>query len=93
MTEPGLPDVVQTYEISMAIAVQIIRLLGGPEARPNAISFMHDQQGTDAAYRETLGCPRAFPPDLVWVRATPPLGRPTHRERGSGDQTHCGEIP
>ena len=56
MTEQGLPDVVQTYEISMAIAVQIIRLLGGPEARPNVISFMHDQQGTDAAYRETLGC-------------------------------------
>ena len=56
MTEQGLPDVVQTNEISMAIAVQIIRLLGGPEARPNVISFMHDQQGTDAAYRETLGC-------------------------------------
>jgi hypothetical protein len=35
VTEPGLPDVVQTYEISMAIAVRIIRLLGGPEARPN----------------------------------------------------------
>jgi Arabinose-binding domain of AraC transcription regulator, N-term len=48
--------VVQTYEISMAIAVKIIRLLGGPEARPNVISFMHDQQGSDAAYRETLGC-------------------------------------
>ena len=47
---------VQTYEISMAIVVRIIRLLGGPEARPNVISFMHDQQGTDAAYRETLGC-------------------------------------
>jgi AraC-like DNA-binding protein len=56
VTEPGLPDVVQTYEISMAIAVKIIRLLGGPEARPNVISFMHDQQGTDAAYRETLRC-------------------------------------
>lgn len=56
VTEPGLLDVVQTYEISMAIGVRIIRLLGGPEARPNVISFMHDQQGPDAAYRETLGC-------------------------------------
>ena len=56
VTEQGLADVVQTYEISMAIGVQIIRLLGGPEARPKLISFMHDQQGTDAAYRETLGC-------------------------------------
>ena len=58
--EQGLPDVVQTYELSMAIAVQIIRLLGGPEARPNTITFMHDQHGTDAAYRETLGCPVRF---------------------------------
>ena len=60
VTEPGLPDVVQGYEMSMAIGVRIIRLLGGPEARPSAISFMHDQQGPDAAYREALGCPVRF---------------------------------
>ena len=60
LTEPGLPDVVQGYELSMAIVVRIIRLLGGPEARPSAISFMHEQQGSDAAYREALGCPVRF---------------------------------
>ena len=60
VTEPGLPEVVQAYEISMAIAVRIIRLLGGPEARPSAISFMHEQPGLDAAYREALGCPVRF---------------------------------
>ncbi len=60
VTEPGLPPVVQGYELSMAIVVRILRLLGGPEARPSAISFMHDQQGSDAAYREALGCPVRF---------------------------------
>jgi AraC-like DNA-binding protein len=56
VTEPGLTSVVQGYELSMAIVVRIIRLLGGQEARPSGISFTHDQQGSDAAYRETLGC-------------------------------------
>ena len=60
VTEPGLNDVVQGYELSMAIVVRIIRLLGGPEARPSAISFMHNQQGPPAAYREALGCPVRF---------------------------------
>ena len=56
VTEPGLPYVLQGYELSMAIAVRIIRLLAGPEASPGAIAFMHDQRGPDAAYREALGC-------------------------------------
>ena len=60
VTEPGLPYVLQGYELSMANGVRIIRLLGGPEARPRAISFMHEQQGSDAAYREALGCPVRF---------------------------------
>ncbi len=58
VTEPAL--VVQGYELSMAIVVRIIRLLGGPEARPSAISFTHAQQGSDAAYRDALGCPVRF---------------------------------
>jgi AraC-like DNA-binding protein len=60
VTEPGLGNVVQGYELSIAILVRIIRLLGGPEARPSAISFMHEQQGPNAAYREALGCPVRF---------------------------------
>ena len=44
----------------MAIAVRIIRLLGGQEARPTVISFMHKQQGSEVAYREALGCPVRF---------------------------------
>ena len=57
VTEQGVPYVLQGYELSMAIVVRILRLLGGPEARPSAISFMHDQQGPDAAYGEALGFP------------------------------------
>ena len=60
VTEPGLTSVIQGLEISMAIVARILRLLGGQEARPSAISFPHEQQGPDAAYRETLGCPVRF---------------------------------
>ena len=56
LTEPGVPVVAQTYELSMGIAVRIIRLLGGQAARPSAISFVHAQVGNDAAYRDALGC-------------------------------------
>jgi AraC-like DNA-binding protein len=44
----------------MANGVRMIRLMGGPEARPRAISFMHEQLGPDAAYRDALGCPVRF---------------------------------
>jgi AraC-like DNA-binding protein len=60
VVEPGLPYVLQSYELSMANGVRMIRLLGGPEARPRAISFMHEQLGPDAAYSAALGCPVRF---------------------------------
>jgi len=60
LSEPGLPEVVQGYELSMGIVVRITRLLGGPEALPSAISFTHAQQGPDVAYSEALGCPVLF---------------------------------
>ena len=60
VTESGLPDPLQGYELSMANGARIIRLLGGPEARPRAISFMHEQLGSMGAYREALDCPVRF---------------------------------
>jgi AraC-like DNA-binding protein len=60
VVEPGLPYVLQAYELSLANGVRMIRLMGGPEARPLAISFMHEQLGADAAYSEALGCPVRF---------------------------------
>ena len=59
MTEPGVPYI-QGYELSMGIAVRILRLLGGPQAQFQAISFTHHQQGPDAAYHDALGCPVRF---------------------------------
>src|SRR5271163_2855406 len=41
VTDPGTPYPLQGYELSMANAVRMIRLLGGPEARPHVIAFMH----------------------------------------------------
>src|SRR5829696_1688027 len=60
MVEPGLPYLLQSYELSMANAARMIRLMGGPETRPRAISFMHEQLGSDAAYSQALGCPVRF---------------------------------
>lgn len=44
----------------MANAARMIRLLGGPQARARVFSFRHAQLGTDAAYREALGCTVRF---------------------------------
>ncbi len=60
MTDRGLPENIQSYEITMAVARRIVRLLGGPHARLSAVSFLHDQHGPDAAYRDALGCPVRF---------------------------------
>jgi AraC-like DNA-binding protein len=60
VVEPGLPYVLQAYELSMANGARMIRLMGGPEARPRAISFMHEQRGSDAAYTKALDCPVRF---------------------------------
>jgi AraC-like DNA-binding protein len=55
MTEPGVPYI-QGHELSMGIAVRILRLLGGPQAGFQTVSFTHPQQGSNAAYRDALGC-------------------------------------
>ena len=64
VTEPGVPYPMQCYELSMGIAAQILGLLGGPHARPRAVSFMHSQHGSQDAYRSELGCPVRF--DQTW---------------------------
>lgn len=71
MVEPGMPYPPQSYELSMANAVRIVRLLGGPDARTGVVSFMHQQQGPDAAYRDALGCPVHF--SQTWCGFEVPL--------------------
>ena len=60
VTELTLAQLRQGYELSMANAARMIRLLGGPEATPSAVSFVHGQMGSDDAYRDALGCPVRF---------------------------------
>jgi len=60
VTEVGVPYPLQGHELSMGIVVRILRLLGGPEARPGAISLMHAQRGPTTAYDEALGRPVRF---------------------------------
>jgi AraC-like DNA-binding protein len=60
LIDPAIPYPFQGYELSMANAARMIHLLGGSEARPRAISFMHNQLGSDAAYSDALGCTVRF---------------------------------
>lgn len=60
VAEVGVPYPLQGHELSMGIVVRILRLLGGPEARPGTISFIHAQRGPTTAYDEALGCPVRF---------------------------------
>ena len=58
--EPGMAETAQGYEIGIAVAARIVRLLGGPEARLSSVSFRYEQQGSDEAYREAFGCAVRF---------------------------------
>lgn len=60
MAEPTVTDLRQGYELSMANADVMIRLLGGPDARPSAVSFLHEPMGPTSAYAEVLDCPVRF---------------------------------
>src|SRR5690242_4895189 len=49
----------QSYELSMANGVSIVRMLSGGTG-VSRISFLHEQLGPAGAYAETLGCPVSF---------------------------------
>lgn len=49
MVEPNIPDMRQGYELSMANAAQMVRLLSGGDSGPGEVAFMHDQLGPDSA--------------------------------------------
>lgn len=56
ITEPNLPRLGQSYELSMGNLARIISLLAGPDAHVDSISFLHEQIGPSSAYQEALGC-------------------------------------
>jgi AraC-like DNA-binding protein len=53
-------DTPQGFELSLANLVRMLAFLGGPDARPSAISFTHQQLSPDAVYRDALGTSVAF---------------------------------
>jgi AraC-like DNA-binding protein len=60
MIDPEVAYPLQGHELSMGIVVRILRLLGGPQARPSAISLIHSRQGPTTAYAQALDCPVRF---------------------------------
>lgn len=63
LTGPADPMPVQSYELSMAVAVRIIHVVAGTDAAPRSIAFLHPKHGPDDAYR-VLECPVRF--DQTW---------------------------
>jgi AraC-like DNA-binding protein len=62
----------QSYELSMANGVSIIRLLSGG-ASVSRVSFLHEQMGSEDAYAETLGCPVSFGQGWCGLEISPEL--------------------
>ncbi len=50
----------QGFELSLANLARMLAFLGGPDARPSAVAFLHEQLSPDAVYRDALGCPVSF---------------------------------
>lgn len=60
ITEPGLAQLRQCYELSMANFSGIVGLLAGPDTHLGMVSFMHQRVGPMSSYEEALGCPVRF---------------------------------
>jgi len=62
----------QSYELSMANGVSIIRMLSGGAA-VSRVSFLHERMGTDESYAETLSCPVLFGQSWCGFEVSPEL--------------------
>lgn len=60
LADPKPPAALQGYELSMAVTVRILHLLGGRDAAPESISFPHPRHAPIKAYQDALGCPVRF---------------------------------
>lgn len=77
LKEMSPADARQAYELSMGNAVRIVQLLSGATVGPSAVSFLHEQIGSDDAYRDALGCPVRF--EQTWCGFEVPLGMATRQ--------------
>jgi len=85
ITELSLPQKRQAYELSMANAVQILRLLAGEEVAPTQMSFLHAQLGTNAAYSKAFGCEVRF--EQTWCGFQIPVQLASKRINSADPQT------
>ncbi len=60
INEPGLAQLRQCYELSMANFSRVVGLLAGPDTHLGNVLFMHDQVGPDSSYDEAFACPVRF---------------------------------
>lgn len=58
--EPGLLRSIQAAELAVAFSMQILRLVGGSQARPTSVFFGHRQVAERAVYRAMFSCPVYF---------------------------------
>jgi AraC-like DNA-binding protein len=61
--ESGLPDLPQSYELSLANGNRIGRLLAGDDMRPRTVAFRHDRVGPQDSYDATFDAPVLFGQD------------------------------
>lgn len=73
--EPGAGPLPQSWELSLANGVQIIRLLAGPQAAPALVAFHHPRQADPASYAACFGCPVRFESDWAGVEVGRDLAR------------------
>ncbi|MCK0154706.1 AraC family transcriptional regulator [Alcanivorax sp. S6407] len=59
----GLGYWVQPYELGMANAMQVIKLLCGDDFQPISVHFMHPRSAEMTAYRSMFQCPAFFEQD------------------------------
>jgi AraC-like DNA-binding protein len=60
INEPGLAQLRQCYELSMANFARIVGLLAGAETDLGSVSLVHGQVGPMSSYEEALRCPVRF---------------------------------
>ncbi len=58
--EPGMTNILQGYELSIANGAHILRMLAGPSARPARVYFMHAPLSSRTTYTRAFGCPVEF---------------------------------
>ncbi|MFL1453147.1 AraC family transcriptional regulator [Marinobacter sp. GN3S48] len=75
ITELSPPQLRQSYELSLANAMQILRMLAGESARPELVSFLHGQVGSDESYAKSFGCEVRFDQDWCGWRISAKLAR------------------